>query len=161
MRWNLNARQVGTAVGLALALALTPGCGGEGADNALGYDSEITVRLSATTNAALDDLELVIAPESGDVDDEDVCTLADANFCNSVRKDTSDRMYEFAFTTNADADEKPYYVYVRNKSTGTGRSFQIEVFVDGAEELDFEASISKESETKVAEIARNHATKSD
>lgn len=109
------------AIALLLVVAAI-GCGGSSNSNN-GRRIELVLRSSA-----IDDLELVVSPDRGSVNSSNACREDDENFgCNVSRIGDEIRI---TFRSDNDADNDPFYVYVRNFS-GSRRTFDFRSYVDG------------------------------
>lgn len=102
----------------------------------------------------ISDVDLVVAPLRGPVDDPLACTTTSNGF--GCRRDLGADFTTFDFRTNSAASSSPFYVYAVNTTADPVR-VQLFVRMEGEIKLDRGYTIPGNTTRRIAEIRRNSA----
>lgn len=141
MRW------IGFA--LVFAVGATAGCGGGG----LAWNSQAVARMDARF---LRDLDFVVGREMARPNDEATCRVNDERRWCEARRDRDSRWEEIRFSTFSGASQRPFYVWVRNRSVGD-RTARIRIWIDQRIAVDREVDLVGGELMRVAVVRRNSA----
>lgn len=130
------------------------GCGGSGTQ-VLGRNSLIELVILAASSGGIRDFDLVVAPQRGDIDHPDACTIVDRSFCDETSKSVSRREIRYRFKTRSTASSKPYYVWAENLASDEWIDYRLQVYVDGELKYDKTRDLAPGEIGRLLSVSRN------
>ena len=126
------------------------GCGGA-TSTLLGENSDVVARIEGSAVAGVD---MVISPDEGSPTDGQACTTSSNGFgCMSTTTSTSK---QFTFTTDSNASDSPYYLYLEN-NTVAPITVHLTVTMNGTMDIDQDITVPVGGVDLYAKIFRNNA----
>lgn len=130
--------------------AFLAGCGGTGS-TLLGENSDV---IATINGSGVNVVNMTISPNEGEADHPDACTATDEGFGCQVSQNADTE--QILFTTNSDASDTPYHLYLENNSIAPV-DVTLRVQMDGEDEVNQTVTVPVGGATLYVRIFRNNA----